>query len=124
MALASPGVSACRVPVDRGVSEGDLPGAQVADHVFTAGRAVHVGAVAGTASPATALVPPTPESQALAERLGYTSQRVLTILRTAAPIVAGIACRLPVVLAAGAVALTGAALVAPLARLHPRSCSA
>jgi hypothetical protein len=69
-------------------------------------------------STATALVPPTPESQALAERLGGTSQRVLTILRTAAPIVAGIAVA-PVVLAAGAVALTGAALMALLAGLDP-----
>jgi len=47
-----------------------------------------------------------------------TSGCPLTILRTAAPIVAGIAVA-PVVLAAGEVALTGAALMALLAGLDP-----
>jgi hypothetical protein len=101
-----------RLPVEPGPQgEGNAPGT-----VATRNRPVTLDRA--TAAAATALVPPTPESQALAERLGSTSQRILTILRTAAPIVAGVAVA-PVVLAAGAVALTGAALMALLAGLDP-----
>jgi hypothetical protein len=121
--LVQAGVTFPRVYVAHEVPKGWLPvvpGPQgegnASGTVATRNRPVTLDRA--TAAAATVLVPPTPESLALAERLGGASQRVLTILRTAAPIVAGIAVA-PVVLAAGAVALTGAALMALLAGLDP-----
>jgi len=46
------GRSCLQGPGPRVVGERDLPGAQVADRVLSAGRPLHVGSAAGTASPA------------------------------------------------------------------------
>jgi hypothetical protein len=63
-------------------------------------------------------VPPPASTTELADRLGHSSQRLLTMLRTAAPIAAGIVAA-PVLIASAPFALAGAAITALAAGLDP-----
>jgi hypothetical protein len=63
-------------------------------------------------------IPPPAGTTALADRLGHSSHRLLTMLRTAAPIAAGIVAA-PVLIASAPFVLAGAAVAALAAGLDP-----
>jgi hypothetical protein len=71
-----------------------------------------------TAAEAVGPVPPPAGASAVAERLGHSAQRLLTVLRTAVPIVAGIAAA-PIVIAAAPFVAAGLAIGGLAAGLDP-----